>query len=84
MAKAQAFQGMAASGRVWLPVGPEGDDVLDQYLKFPLGKNDDEVDAAGVIARVLDEAHPALVEAGAEPEVKKRYQKRPKRSGWAV
>ena len=84
MAKAQAFQGMAASGRVWLPVGPEGDDVLDQYLKFPLGKNDDEVDAAGVIGRVLDEAHPALVDPSTEPEVRKRYQKKAKRSGWAV
>lgn len=84
MAKAQAFQGMAASGRVWLPVGPAGDDVLDQYLKFPLGKNDDEVDAAGIIGRVLDEAHPAIVAPSAQPEVRKRYEKRKKRTGWAV
>ncbi len=83
-AKAQAFQGMAASGRVWLPVGPQGDDVLDQYLKFPLGKNDDEVDAAGVIGRVIDEAHPALVAPSTTPEVKKRYAKKTRRSGWAV
>jgi predicted phage terminase large subunit-like protein len=58
--KAQSFQAMAASGRVWLPVGPEGDDVLDQYLKFPGGANDDEVDAAGVIGRAIDQAHPAI------------------------
>jgi hypothetical protein len=83
-AKAQAFQAMAASGRVWLPVGPMGDDVLDQYLKFPLGKNDDEVDAAGVIGRVIDEAHPALIPTSVKPEVRIRYAKRPKRSGWAV
>ncbi|MEY4414961.1 MAG: hypothetical protein RIQ53_2254 [Pseudomonadota bacterium] len=60
--KAQAFQGMAASGRVWLPVGPEGDDVLGQYLKFPGGKNDDEVDAAAVIGRALQNAHPAIAQ----------------------
>lgn len=58
--KAQAFQAMAASGRVWLPAGPDGDDIIEQYLKFPNGKNDDEVDAAGIIGRVIDEAHPAI------------------------
>lgn len=82
-AKAQSFQGMAASGRVWLPVGPLGDDVLDQYLKFPLGKNDDEVDAAGVIGRAIDQAHPAIVPTERPPETKARYQKKPRRSGWA-
>ncbi len=60
-AKAQAFQAMAASGRVWLPDNPMGDEVLEQYLKFPGGRNDDEVDAAGIMGRVLDEAHPALI-----------------------
>jgi predicted phage terminase large subunit-like protein len=75
-AKAQAFQGMAASGRVYLPEGPMGDDVLDQYLKFPLGAHDDEVDAAGVIGRVLDMAHPAIVPHTAGKEDRKRYQKK--------
>ncbi len=60
-AKAQAFQGMASMGRVWIPVGPEGDDVIDQYLKFPGGKNDDEVDAAGVMGRAIAHAHPAFI-----------------------
>lgn len=82
-AKAQAFQAMASSGRVWLPVGPMGDDVLDQYLKFPLGKNDDEVDAAGVIGRCLDEAHPAIVPTTQQPEKRERYKRRPVRSAWA-
>lgn len=65
--KAQAFQGMAASGRVWIPEGPEGDDVIDQYLKFPAGTRDDEVDAASVIGRVLANAHPAIVAHKPEP-----------------
>jgi predicted phage terminase large subunit-like protein len=59
--KAQPFQAMAATGRVWIPEGPEGDEVLEQYAKFPGGKNDDEVDAASVMGRVIDDAHPAIV-----------------------
>lgn len=72
--KAQAFQGMAAMGCVWLPVGPEGDDVLDQYLKFPGGKNDDEIDAAGVIGRAIDQAHPALAVKPKPSEPADRYR----------
>lgn len=60
-AKAQGFQGLAASGQVWLPEGPEGDGVLDQYVRFPAGANDDEVDAAGIMGRAIDMAHPAIV-----------------------
>lgn len=59
--KAQSFQAMASSGRVWIPEGPEGDEVIEQYLKFPAGTHDDEVDAASVIGRALDDAHPAIV-----------------------
>lgn len=66
--KAQAFQGMAASGRVWIPEGPEGDDVIDQYVGFPGAAHDDEVDAASVIGRVLADAHPAIVAQNAKPK----------------
>ena len=68
--KAQPFQAMASMGRVWIPGGPEGDDVIAQYCKFPAGANDDEVDAASVIGRALDQAHPAIAER--PKEVKKR------------
>ncbi|MNU04823.1 hypothetical protein D3C72_2493980 [compost metagenome] len=30
-------------------------------MKFPTGKNDDDVDTASMIGRALDEAHPAVV-----------------------
>lgn len=73
--KAQPFQGMAHSGKVWLPEGPEGDDVLNQYLKFPGGKNDDEVDAAAIMGRALGDAHPAIAELPKED--------RPKEDRWA-
>lgn len=59
--KAQSFQAMASVGRVHIPEGPEGDAVIDQYLRFPTGANDDEVDVASIIGRVIDEAHPAVV-----------------------
>jgi len=59
--KAQPFQAKAAMGEVHLPVGSMGDEVLDQYKKFPSGRWDDEVDAAANIGRAIDMAHPAIV-----------------------
>jgi predicted phage terminase large subunit-like protein len=59
--KAQGFQAMAANGKVWIPEGPEGDEVVDLYVKFPGGAYDDEVDAASVIGRAINDAHPAIV-----------------------
>lgn len=69
--KAQAFQGMAASGCVWIPEGPEGDDVIEQYVQFPTGRNDDEVDAASLIGRALADAHPAVVPVKAQRPVER-------------
>lgn len=71
--KAQPFQAMASMGRVWLPEGPEGDDVLMQYLSFPGAKHDDEVDAAGTIGRALDQAHPAIVPPAKLPKPQRSY-----------
>jgi hypothetical protein len=48
---------MAASGRVYLEAGAD----LGEYLSFPAGKHDDEVDTASLIGRAIDQAHPALV-----------------------
>jgi len=59
--KAGPFQAMASMRRVWIPEGLEGDEVIDQYLKFPTGKNDDEVDLAALIGKAIDMAHPAIV-----------------------
>lgn len=82
--KAQAFQGMAAAGQVFLPDTPEGDDVLAQYLKFPAGAHDDEVDAAALIGRAIDMAHPAIALFTDTPEKPKRYAKKKRAaSGWA-
>lgn len=66
-AKAQSFQGMAAMGRCWIPEGPVGDAIVDQYVKFPAGAHDEEVDVAGIMGRAIAMAHPALVEAAEKP-----------------
>jgi len=39
----------------------EPDADLGEFLRFPAGVHDDEVDTASLIGRVLDEMHPAIV-----------------------
>jgi 2-methylaconitate cis-trans-isomerase PrpF len=48
---------MAANGRVRFE--PAAD--LSEFLVFPAGKHDDEVDTASLIGRAIDQAHPAIV-----------------------
>jgi predicted phage terminase large subunit-like protein len=55
--RARGFQARAASGRVYFEAGAE----IDEFLRFPVGKNDDDVDTASLMGRALDEAHPAIV-----------------------
>lgn len=83
--KAQAFQAMASSGCVWIPAGPEGDEIIEQYIGFPGGKNDDEVDAAAVMGRAISEAHPAI-SAAPPPPPKDRgdYERESEEDSWKV
>jgi predicted phage terminase large subunit-like protein len=55
--RARGFQSRAACGRVWFEQGAD----LTEFLQFPAGKHDDEVDVASLIGRALDEAHPGVV-----------------------
>jgi predicted phage terminase large subunit-like protein len=59
---ARGFQARASMGKVYLPDTGEGEAVLDELLRFPAGKYDDEVDACSKIGRALDQAHPAVVQ----------------------
>jgi hypothetical protein len=78
--KAQPFQAKAAMGEVHIPIGPMGDEVLEQYKKFPTGRWDDEVDAAANIGRAIDMAHPAIVRTVSAPNrPTDRYSKKPDR-----
>ncbi|VWB70369.1 hypothetical protein [Burkholderia lata] len=73
--KAQSYQGMASSRCVWIPEGPEGDDVIEQYVKFPSAKNDDEVDAGSLIGRAIADAHPAVVPVKADAKPVDRWDR---------
>lgn len=55
--RARSFQAMAASGRVHF----EKEADLAEFLVFPAGKNDDDVDTASLIGRAIDQAHPAIL-----------------------
>jgi predicted phage terminase large subunit-like protein len=57
--RARSFQSMLASGRVFFEPGAD----IGEFLVFPAGKHDDDVDTASLIGRALDQAHPALVPA---------------------
>jgi predicted phage terminase large subunit-like protein len=55
--RARGFQARAAMGKVWLE--PAAD--VGEFLTFPAGKHDDDVDCASMIGRALDMAHPAVI-----------------------
>ena len=57
--RARGFQARASMGSVFFE--PSAD--LSEFLVFPAGKHDDEVDAASLMGRVLDQVHPAIVAA---------------------
>ncbi len=53
---AKAFQGMCAAGKVYIPYGEWGDELIAQLLKFT-GKGaevDDKVDVCGIFGRILN------------------------------
>ena len=56
--RARSFQAMAASGRVRFEPGAD----ISEFLVFPAGKHDDDVDTASLIGRAIDQAHPAIVQ----------------------
>lgn len=77
--RARAFQAMAASGRVYLEPGAD----LSEFLVFPAGKHDDEVDTASLIGRAIDQAHPAIVVANKPTKPKDRWNDdEPEEASW--
>ena len=55
--RARSFQSYAAMGRVHLEPGAD----IAEFLVFPAGKHDDDVDTASLIGRAVDQAHPAIL-----------------------
>lgn len=53
--RSRSFQARAAMGKVYLPHNaPWVADLMSELLTFPAGKHDDQVDALGLIGRMLD------------------------------
>jgi predicted phage terminase large subunit-like protein len=69
--RARSFQAFAASGRVYFENGAD----LSEFLVFPAGKHDDEVDTASLIGRAIDQAHPAIVRDQPEVKVRDRWDR---------
>lgn len=86
--RARGIQSRAAMGEVWLPEGLEGDLVVEELTRFPAGKHDDEVDAAALLGRALDMAHPAIGDKGPPPALNRRdyglRKGRQEDSAWTV
>lgn len=55
--RARGFQARAAMGLVKFEPGAD----IAEFLTFPAGKHDDDVDCASLIGRALDMTHPAVV-----------------------
>jgi predicted phage terminase large subunit-like protein len=70
--RARSFQAMAASGRVYFEQNAD----LGEFLSFPAGKYDDEVDTASLIGRAIDQAHPAIVSGQLQDKPRDRWNKR--------
>lgn len=69
--RARSFQAMAATGRIHFEPGAD----LSEFLVFPAGKHDDEVDTASLIGRAIDQAHPAIVRTQQDAKPRDRWEK---------
>jgi predicted phage terminase large subunit-like protein len=67
--RCRSFQARAAMGKVYLPMNAHwAADLLTECLNFPVGKHDDQVDALGLVGRMLDQMVPGQVgKADARP-----------------
>jgi predicted phage terminase large subunit-like protein len=55
--RARSFQALASMGKVFLEPGAD----ISEFLAFPAGKHDDDVDTGSLIGRAIDQAHPAIL-----------------------
>lgn len=75
VSRASALRAMASMGRVGLPDNDYGHRILGQLLGFPGAKYDDAVDMCGMMARVIDHAHPAMALGGRPVIVKDKWDR---------
>jgi predicted phage terminase large subunit-like protein len=70
--RARGFQARAAMGNVRFEPGAD----IGEFLAFPAGKHDDEVDCASLIGRALDTAHPAIVTVKPKDRPRDKYARK--------
>lgn len=79
--RARGFQARASMGKVFFEPGAD----LSEFLVFPAGKHDDEVDVASLMGRVLDQVHPAIVKTADAAKPRDMWAtKDPTMSDWKV
>lgn len=67
--RARSFQAMASMGRVHFEPGAD----IAEFLVFPAGKHDDDVDTASLIGRAIDQAHPAILRSKPDNKPRDRW-----------
>jgi hypothetical protein len=71
--RALSLQARASMGKVLLPDTEGGHRILRQLLQFPAGTLDDAVDMCGLMARAIDQTHPAVASVKAAKPVEQDY-----------
>lgn len=72
--RARSFQARCAMGKVYFPeTAPWLADMEKELLSFPVGVNDDIVDALGLVGRLLDTMVAAHVPPDPIPDIEKDY-----------
>lgn len=74
-ANAKSFQGLASSGKVYIPHCEWGDALIDQLVKFIPNTNyrDDKVDVCGLFGRILDQAFAPTIKTETPIEERDSY-----------
>jgi predicted phage terminase large subunit-like protein len=72
-AMARSFQGLASQRKVFIPLTPWGDELIQQLLQFPAGKYDDKVDVCGLFGRILHQTYAPSAIVKEEQRMKDSY-----------
>ncbi len=75
-ANARTFQALVEAGKVYLPKNePWATELVNQLIRFPLGKFDDKVDTCSLFARMINELWAANPNSEAKKEPTDRYDR---------
>ena len=75
-ANARTFQALVEAGKVYLPKNePWATELVNQLIRFPLGKFDDKVDTCSLFARMINELWAANPNTEREHEPVDRYDR---------